>query len=150
MPFREKGRKACLQSFRETLSPVHIESKSRRIAAISCDFERNAAEPRLCGGESGIRTRPFLEPSCCQGDGENPCEHSHSNTISFPSYLSNVARFNCASVFLELMELMHPFLLQWNLYATAIPGKRFIGGPPSGSNASGLEAVTVLEETIHF
>ncbi len=52
--------------------------------------------------------------------------------------------------FLELMELMHPFLLQWNLYATAIPGKRFIGGPPSGSNASGLEAVTVLEETIHF
>jgi hypothetical protein len=48
------------------------------------------------------------------------------------------------------MELMHPFLLQWNLYATAIPGKRFIGGPPSGLNASGLEAVTVLEETIHF
>jgi len=62
----------------------------------------------LSGGESGIRTRPFFETSCCQGDGENPCEHSHSSTISSPSYLSNVARFDCASVFLKLMELMRP------------------------------------------
>ncbi len=71
------------------------------------------------GGESGIRTRPFFEPSCYQGDGENPCEHSHSNTISIPSYLSNVAPFNCTSALLELMELMHLFLSQRNLYATA-------------------------------
>jgi hypothetical protein len=68
------------------------------------------------GGEGGIRTRPFSEPSCCQGDGENPCEHGHTSTFSSLSYLSNVASFNCTSVFLELMELMHPLLLQWNLY----------------------------------
>src|ERR1700687_5009355 len=60
------------------------------------------------GGEGGIRTRPFSEPSCYQGDGENPYKHRHSITISFPSSLSNVAPFNCISAFLELMELMHP------------------------------------------
>ena len=58
------------------------------------------------GGEGGIRTRPFFELSSCQGDGENPCEHGHSNTISFPSDPSNVAPFDCISEFLELMELM--------------------------------------------
>jgi serine/threonine protein kinase len=58
------------------------------------------------GGESGIRTRPFFKPSCYQGDGENPCKHCHSNTISFTSYFSNVAPFNSISAFLELMELM--------------------------------------------
>ena|SRR5258708_2198598 len=61
------------------------------------------------GGEGGIRTRPFFELSCYQGDGENPYKHSHSNTISFPSYLSNVAPFNYISAFLELMELMRAF-----------------------------------------
>jgi hypothetical protein len=50
-------------------------------------------------------------------DGENPCKHSQFNTVSFPSYLSNDARFNSISVFWELMELMHPFLFRWNLYA---------------------------------
>jgi len=69
------------------------------------------AGDRKPGGEGGIRTRPFFEPSCYQGDGENPYKHSHSNTISFPSYLSNVARFNCISVFLKLMELMHSSLV---------------------------------------
>src|ERR1700737_76550 len=69
------------------------------------------------GGESGIRTRPFFKPSCYQGDGENPCKHGHSNTISFASYFSNVAPFNSISEFLELMELMHPFLSQQNRYA---------------------------------
>jgi hypothetical protein len=64
-----------------------------------------------------MRIRPFFEPSSHQGDGENPYKHSHCNTISFPSYLSNVAPFNPNFEFLELMELMHPFLLQWNLYA---------------------------------
>jgi hypothetical protein len=73
------------------------------------------------GGESGIRTGPFFELSCYHGDGENPCEHSHSNTISFPSYLSNVAWFNCISVFLELMELMRPFLFQWTFMLPMLP-----------------------------
>jgi hypothetical protein len=58
------------------------------------------------GGESGIRTLPSSNRSCYQGDGENPCEHSESNTISFPSYLSSVAPFNYFFAFLELMELM--------------------------------------------
>jgi len=62
------------------------------------------------GGESGIRTRPFFQLSCCQGDGENPNKHSHSNTSSSSSYFSNVPWFNRTSVFLELMELMHLFL----------------------------------------
>jgi hypothetical protein len=75
------------------------------------------AEDRKPGGEGGIRARPFFEPSCYQGDGENPYKHSHSNTISFPSYLSNVAWFNCISVFLELMELMHSSLFQRKLHA---------------------------------
>jgi hypothetical protein len=69
------------------------------------------------GGEGGIRARPFFEPSCCQGDGENPCEHGHPSTFSFSSYLSNFAPFDCFSVSLELMELMHPFLSRRSLYA---------------------------------
>ena len=85
-------------NYREKTVLRSSHSKDRKVSVRS----------RLYGGEGGIRTGPFFELSCCQGDGENPCEHSHSNTISFSSYLSNVAWFNCISVFLELMELMHP------------------------------------------
>src|ERR1019366_2386193 len=89
----------------------------------------------VAGGEGGIRTRPNSNPSCYQGDGENLCEHWYFSTSRLSPVSQISLRLTVFSVFLELMELMHPFLFKWNLYAASDAPRAFhnIGTMPGNS-----------------
>ena len=72
----------------------------------------NPLELKGLAEREGFGPGRFSNCLVAKGMAKNPCEHGHTSTFSSSSYLSNVAPFDPISEFLELMELMHPSLLQ--------------------------------------